>query len=493
MVRHALLLLGFALLLRGTGFFATELHVDESLYTVQAAAWLGGGPPYVGVFDMHPVGMPAVLALAQWAFGIDILVVRLVGVAATTIAALLLMALLLRMGASAPASLLGGLVFVALGVGGTGISVNTHVVFAPLTVGGVLLAFRLVQQARDGAAPSLLAMFTMGVPFGLGMWIKQVVMFPACFAWLAVIGVSAASGLVGPGRVAALAAVYALACGLPSLLTMGTYAASGHLDLFVHANFGALFAYRDVVESVGFSIPHALRAVLLLLWPALFASLLLLVAAPAASAQGSARPVLFLLGWTGAELLAAIAPGHLYDHHFLVLAPPLAAMAALGIDRLAARIAAPGRHAMALAALGAWPIAALSLAAFNALALRPGGLHHPDSNRQIAAVIRATLPAGETIWVPDASPIIHVLTGTMPPTRFVFPAQLTGEYYRVLTGVVDVRAELERIAALRPRFIARLVESDRLNEHAATILPALMEDYVLYGTFGTTQLWQRRG
>ncbi len=56
--------LGLALLLRAPGFPAAVLDPDEGLYLVQARAWLGGGWPFVAVWDMHPPGAPALRVLA---------------------------------------------------------------------------------------------------------------------------------------------------------------------------------------------------------------------------------------------------------------------------------------------------------------------------------------------------------------------------------------------------------------------------------------------
>jgi len=59
-----LLFLVLALLLRSFSFVAAVIDTDEGLYMVQAREWLRGGWPLVAVWDMHPVGAPAIFAVS---------------------------------------------------------------------------------------------------------------------------------------------------------------------------------------------------------------------------------------------------------------------------------------------------------------------------------------------------------------------------------------------------------------------------------------------
>ena len=61
--------LALALLLRALSFNVDGLDWDESLYIVMAEQWLHGGLPYGTVWDQHPVGLPALFAVAQWLIG----------------------------------------------------------------------------------------------------------------------------------------------------------------------------------------------------------------------------------------------------------------------------------------------------------------------------------------------------------------------------------------------------------------------------------------
>jgi hypothetical protein len=73
------------MLLASFGFRALALlqaviDTDEGLYLVQAQAWLRGEWPLIAVWDMHPVGAPAMIALSLFAFGESVGAVRTLGI-----------------------------------------------------------------------------------------------------------------------------------------------------------------------------------------------------------------------------------------------------------------------------------------------------------------------------------------------------------------------------------------------------------------------------
>lgn len=49
---------------------------DESVYVLTADAWLHGGLPYVTVWDQHPIGVPAMIAVAGWFTGDTLVAAR---------------------------------------------------------------------------------------------------------------------------------------------------------------------------------------------------------------------------------------------------------------------------------------------------------------------------------------------------------------------------------------------------------------------------------
>jgi hypothetical protein len=77
-----------ALLLRVFSFVAAVIDTDEGLYMLQAREWLDGHWPIVAVWDMHPVGAPAIFAVFMAIFGDDIWVLRTLGAVCVTRGAL---------------------------------------------------------------------------------------------------------------------------------------------------------------------------------------------------------------------------------------------------------------------------------------------------------------------------------------------------------------------------------------------------------------------
>src|ERR1700754_1811877 len=85
-----LLMLSAAFLLRAPSFQPSVIDWDESLYLLQAREWLRGGWPLVAIWDIHPVGGPAMVAVALLVFGESVLSVRLLGLLAVTVTAWML-------------------------------------------------------------------------------------------------------------------------------------------------------------------------------------------------------------------------------------------------------------------------------------------------------------------------------------------------------------------------------------------------------------------
>src|SRR5882672_1625942 len=72
-----LLSLVAATCLRAFSFGTTGLDWDESLYIVIAQQWLNGAIPYNAIWDLHPMGVPALFTLATAIVGDGLLAARL--------------------------------------------------------------------------------------------------------------------------------------------------------------------------------------------------------------------------------------------------------------------------------------------------------------------------------------------------------------------------------------------------------------------------------
>lgn len=485
------LLLAVSLACRWMAFVPAVIDTDEGLYMLQAREWLRGNWPFVAVWDMHPPGAPALIALALALAGESIRSVRLLGAFCVALAGWALH-LLVRAAGGVPAiALTAGLAYVVLTPMFTGLATNTEILFAPFVVGALALATRLARRALDhGEAPRLRDLVPIGLLVGCGLVIKQVVVFEGCFAFALAVLLPWWRGVLAWRRVLALAGAYAALCATPILLLGATYLAMGEGATLWDALVEAPLRYGLA------RLPMGLAA-----W-VVVAELLTAAAPMLLAAVATVRPIaehrrLLALGWSwfAVAALGVAAPGMFFRHYFLMLLPPLGLLAALGAWRLAATLwPARDRAAVALLvgllALDAWRMDA-------APRLLDGrGLYQPDPVRQVAAALRETVPAGSRVFMMNYHAVVLVLAEMNVATRFAFPAQLSGRFFRALP--VDADLELARVLAAGPAAI--IVDRGWMHtlrrEAIAMVEEALAARYALAAAVaeerGPVEIWRRR-
>jgi hypothetical protein len=262
----ALVVILAAVVLRAPGYTASVLDPDEGLYLAQAAAWLQGGWPFLAVWDMHPLGAPAMLLAAKALVPDPVLAMRLTGTLAVAATALGLRAIALLFGAGPVTALSVGLLYIAHSTVLGGLATNTEILFAPWVV---MAAFLLLREARsdEPARPGIVA--GAGLLVGLALLIKQVVALEASVLWLTMV--------VEPGRPVAFRGAWssssrfssrsAPACRLGSW-ALG-YWLAGNIDAGLGQSLGAAGLYRRGDDAPGARGPsrwpcHILRH---WLWP----------------------------------------------------------------------------------------------------------------------------------------------------------------------------------------------------------------------------------
>jgi hypothetical protein len=326
---------------------------------------------------------------------------------------------------------------------------------------------------------------------GCAFSIKPVVTPEGCLAFALLTFPALWRRLLPPRRFLAMAAAYAGLVLLPTTLFALAYAVQGDLAEFVDGSFLAPLRYSMARLTLAEAAQRVQVAVLVLLWPMLLAGVA--VARWGLRRGRGGRLARVALLWFGCGSLAILGPGFFYPHYFLIWLPPLSVLAAMGAWRLA-RLARP-RLAMAVF------VALVAVVAAEAwrqeVTVRVGrgtGIWNPDPVQDVAKAVRARLQPGEAIFIANYHPVVYALTDAKLPTRFVFPAHLTGGFTQVAD--IDTDAELRRILATRPR----LVVVDRgwwwhLRPSAAAILTeVLSRDYVLEATVaeerGPVELWR---
>ena len=490
-----LLLLLAALVLRASAFLPSVINPDESLYAVQAQAWLRGGWPYVAVWDMHPVGAPALFAAAFALFGESLASLRLLGVLAVAATGFALYRGVRAAGDGRPTGLAAGLAYVACSALLDGLATNAEILLAPFIAGAVALGLGATRRAlRQHQAPRLGVVLAAGLLVGCALVIKPVVLPLGCLVFLVLVVPALWVGGLGRGRLAVLALAYAATCAFPVALVALVYALRGDWAAFLDGNILAPLRYAGLGVPLAQALRLSAAAAATLVLPAVLALGVLLP-------RGQPRPAEMQLAraglaWLCAAALAVGLPGMYFPHYFLLLLAPVSLLAALGARRLASLVR-PGLVLAGFVAL----MAVLALQALSTVLLprleHGIGLLQPDPPQRVAAALNAALLPGETIFVVNWHPLLYFLTHTVAPTRYVLPSHLTGRFAEV-TGI-DAEAEVARILATRPRFI--VLDSGRWGQvrpaAQALVTEVLERDYAQDSQMpaedgSTVELWRLR-
>jgi hypothetical protein len=489
-----LLMLGASLLFRGIGFLATVIDTDEGLYLVQAQQWLRGGWPLVAVWDMHPIGAPALYAVAISLLGESVITIRVLGVVCVAATGWAVFGLVRAAGLLRPIAIAAGVLTIAHTVLLFGLATNTEVLFGPYVVGALALGVRAAARVRDGGgAPRWLEVGLAGLLFGLALAIKPVMVPEGCLAFGLLTFPAMWRRRLRPGRFLAMAAAYAGLCALPTALFGLVYAWRGEFAAFLDGSLLAPLRYSGDRLGANEAWHRVQTGALVLVWPFILSGLALARWGLRRGRAGWLARV--TLVWFGAATVAVVGPGFFYPHYFLIWMPPLSVLAALGAWRLS-RFARP-RIARAVFVAIVALVAADAWQQESVVRLGRGiGLWNPDPVQGVANAIRAKLQPGETIFVANYHPVVYALTDSALPTRFIFPAHLTGAFTQVAD--IDTDAELRRVLATRPRYV--VVDRGwwlQLRPSAAAILTeALARDYALEQTVaeerGPVELWVPR-
>lgn len=471
--RDALMLLGLfaaAFLLRLPSWWATDIDWDEGAFALAGREIAEGRLPYLGFFDIKPLGLWVLNGLAQLIGGPELMALRALGAACVGITAGLLFLLARGAAGSGSAGLAAALLFLAFSTDLTGLVTHTEILMAPFATGAALLAWRALARPATGTPYRLLA--AMAALFAVELAIKPVAVIWGSVLFVLVLAHWWRTGLLPARRGLAAALLYAAICGLPFFLAAAIYAAAGHFAIFWYSYFGFKSAYVGV--GGGVDLAHVFRNILriiLVLWPLLLLALWL----PARWLRDRRLlPAGFAALWLGADLLAASASLQFFQHYFLLTLPPLCLAAALALDDIGRRLVVAGRQRAAILALAGF-VALIPLVPY--LHARPWlSLTRPDALAQLAMAVRANTPPGGTVFLTGVEPIVYFLAGARLATPHVFPTLLFGGQRHL--APVDPDREIARVMAARPALV--VVERSTwpgLTPSAVATLKAGLGDY----------------
>jgi hypothetical protein len=440
-----LLMFAASLILRSYSFVPAVIDSDEGLYIVQAREWLRGGWPLVATWDMHPIGAPALFTLTFLVTGVSIKAVRLLAVLAAAGTGTALFAAARAAGLPRAPAWGAGILYIALTTQFGGLAANTEILFAPFTATAIALAVGASVRALDaGEVPRWRTLIAMGLLVGYALTIKPVATPEGSMAFAMLVLPALWRRTIGLLRVIGMAIAYALLCALPTLLFALAYWLQGYLNEFLDGSFLAPLRYAGDRLTWGEAAWLSAAAVLYLFWPTL-------LAAVAVFRPGLARrAVAFGVVWLAVTTVSVAGPGLFYNHYYLIWLPPFALLAACGAWHIAQRAGearAPAAFALmvGLVAVNAWAV--------DAAGRLQGGiaLRFPDPVRVVAEALRVEAPPGTKVLIANYHPVVYALADVALPSRYVFPAQLTGPFGDV--AGIDMDAEVARILAERPLVI----------------------------------------
>ena len=412
------------LVARAQTFGDPVLGFDEQYYLLVADRWLHGALPYVDIWDRKPIGLFVIYAAAIRLGSDPFLQYKLL--AAAFVAAT---AYTIFRGAQREAGRFGAGVAALLyvfwlnfmeGEGGQA------PVFYNLPV---LLAALLVRRAVQRRGP----LFTCGLVamllVGLAIQIKYTVVFEGLFLGLALMRAGGRAWGISP-RLARAALGWAAIALAPTALVYAVYAAMGHGQAFVFANFQSIFGRLPdppLDRLAGFGAIIAILAPLAII---------------AVLAGRGGRRLSFLQWWAAAALFGVVAFGaFLSPNYAMPVVAPLCLCAAPWFTA--------ARRGPMVAAL----LLALSLVG-GTLVVRQViiGKGNRAEALQVAAAARPT--HGGCIWVWDGYPALYLLANACVPTKWAFPGHLnTADEDSVRAIGVDPDTEVRRILATRPEAI----------------------------------------
>jgi hypothetical protein len=451
--RAALWLALGALATRLPGFHGAIINIDECDFVLVARMMRTGALPYVGVVDIKPPLTYVVFWVASF-FGGSVLPARVLAASFVLGTVLLVRAAATLWTDDARVGAAAG--WCALIATLCELPWASSEVFMNLPVAAALYLFVRAERSRAG-----------GWDLAAGLAIAAATLFRhQAGALLAALGMAIAWAGLRRREAGALARLALLGVGfaVPWAVTLGLYAALGHLPELVDWVFTRNFAY---VGNVHAGIASRLGAVLFAVGGG--SLLYALALREAARVRRDAIGLAFAL----ALVLTAAAVGlggRLYQHYFLQLAPVLGLLAGGPLCSLVARWSALApRRRSALTALLALPFAGWAVYGLVRIPL----CDYPSQDAKTGIVARwlrdHTAPSDRLFVWGDFTPIYYQ-ADRLPGTRYLMTAVHMGNFdpaelppgfdVAPFRSQRDIDATLRDLDAHRPAWVVDTAPAD---------------------------------
>jgi 4-amino-4-deoxy-L-arabinose transferase-like glycosyltransferase len=451
-------------LLRAPFLFVDPFGWDEGFYMIAGAQLLKGQHLYVDIWDYKPVGIFLIYAAIMLVSGNSVSAVVVASALAVLATTLLLAKIGGRVFGRPRAGLYAAILFPAYMLVTEGYGANAENFFIVFGALSMLLLGSHLSQPREMAQHRKVA-FLFGLIQGVALQIKFLTAPETAFLGL-VFGLVVLSERRRLLDGVQLFASFIAAFLLPTLIVFAWFWRIGAIHEMVLANFispayyaksafglaDPIGALKEVMRAAYGQAPLMLAAAISLVAVVVLA----IVRLPARAAV----PYWLLLAWLLGAVFSSSYTGNFFDHYFIVLAPPLSLLAALGIDRIGSEGSGRLLRVGAVAALVAFPV-------FLDVWSLSKRLGQPILNPAwaIAAEVRRLVPGGTPIYVLNLTPEIYILSDTVPTGRFAFSWQISEE--RFVPFGIDVADEIRKTFAPKPVLI--VAQRDYLEEQATRI------------------------
>ena len=429
--------------------------IDEQLYALIGAQMWEGQLPFSDLWDRKPFGLFLIYALAAgtglpapWSY-------QLLATAFIVLGAWLLRRLARHVTDHATATGAAIIYIVLMSIYGSH-SAQTEAFHVP-----AMLAMALLVRDQGHPAAVRRAFWAMLIG-GVALQVKYTVL-PQC----AFFGAWVLWGQYRQGRslggIAAMAAGFAVAGLLPTVMVGLFYAAVGEWDAFWFANFVSFFDRLPAGDS------RFIGEQLLFISPMLALMAFGLYAAFRMRGPDDWATYRFYWLFLAASFVTVYFPSSIYNYYFAALVPGVLLVALPFLDRRG-----PGKFVpLVLAGAGCF-----------ALLYYPNRIEASQDHRAaMSALSDAIAPhvgaERDCLWVFDGSTALYQTTGSCLPTRFIYPDHLNNALERDALGIRQID-EVRRILAKKPPVV---VTADRPftaqnPETLDYVKAAIQRDYV---------------
>lgn len=493
-------------LLRLDTFFLSSYDWDESLYFLGAQSLLNGNLPYLEIWDHKPPMIFAVHALAIGIFGDSYIAIRILSCIFISIGAFGLFLLLKRESSElSTAGVFSGLLYILAMLLNGGKAANSELFYVPLIIYAFLLATIFTSNFKNHKRWSLI--FFSGVLLGIASSINYLAALYSIPLGLYLLAIAYKSSITTTKNLTLHAAkLTILGAAGPFILfavIIFLYAYNGAIEDFIYANFTSNAQYIHV-DNQEFSIKQLVLAFAgqfsanWLTWAfAIFATFCL----NSNERKKYFGVLIIAFTWLIASTLAILVSRLYWPHYFLQFSPAICILAGLMMGKIFHAIKKDSLQLSVIA------VSALLIGAFynplknsakelaNTLNQRyiQKQMHFGDTPKKIAAHISINTTADNYIYIVDYNPIIHALSNTKVPTKFVFPPFIIGKTSSKMLPT-QASSEVEDILAKKPIYIikkqTRPAPAETNDEVYDLIDKKIAEKYFLEATLDKINIYR---